>query len=61
MKHHVDAIGIGINCVPYQFGNGKNWLADLRYPLKVVVLDLNLECLASHGGGLKSEVRRRFA
>lgn len=29
MKHHVDAIGIGINCVPYQFGNGKNWLADL--------------------------------
>jgi hypothetical protein len=28
MKHHVDAIGIGINCVPYQFGNGKNWLAD---------------------------------
>jgi hypothetical protein len=29
MKHHVYAIGIGINCVPYQFGNGKNWLSDL--------------------------------
>jgi hypothetical protein len=53
VKHHVDVVGIGIDCVPYQLGNGEDWLADLGNPLKVIVLDLNLEGLGRHGAGVR--------
>ena len=29
VKHHVDMVGIGIDCVPYQLGNSEDRLADL--------------------------------
>jgi hypothetical protein len=56
VKHHINAVGIGIHGIPYQLGHRKNWLADLRNPLKVVVLDLNLKGLAGHGSPLVSKV-----
>ena len=53
MKQHVDAVGIGINRVPYQFGDGEDRLVDLGNSLKVVVLDLNFECLTGHCSGVR--------
>ena len=52
VKDDVNAVGISVDCVPYQLGHCENRLADLGNPLKVIVLDLNLKGLAGHGSSI---------
>jgi len=52
VKHHVNAVCIGIDRVPYQLGNSKDRLAYLSNPLKVIVSNLNLKRFGAHGASL---------
>jgi hypothetical protein len=58
MKQDIDPVRVAIDRVPNQLGNSKNWLSDLGNPLKVIVLNLNLECLADHAQILTRTKRR---
>ncbi len=48
VEHDVDLVRICIDRVPNQLSYCENWLSHLRNSLKVIVLNLNLECLGGH-------------